>query len=1160
MYKEENMKRVVRLTMFLAFLVFATTLLFACEEVTETTYEVTFDADNQTTPVVVEVEESDTVAEPDEPIKPGYTFDAWYLGDSAYDFDTPVIEDITLVARYTEVIDDTEYTVSFDARGGTPVEEQTIMNGLTAIEPESPAKDDFVFEAWVQDNVPYDFDTPVTQDIELQAQYAYIGIPDSPEYDGRVFNGDFDQLINDFSTGVLTSDNLSLSAIDLDQPYISVGYSGTIGNNPDGALWKQAGSENESAHVFQYLVLRLRGAAGASIEDLSIGFRLDDNHEVLVVPFTETYDPDLENNERELDDDWHNYVISITDTLDGLEYVGKHGHTNVPASGAIVGFHLMNTSEFGSGILEIKDAFYSKVPNPTYPYEGSDYAPNRGYWSGTVGKMIGSYLTIEPSGFYGEHLEEGVNPDHTHVVLALKQESPGLVNMTDLSLALVFDDGSESEPVSLNEIEGLPETLGSSWLNLTIPCAAIDEGDGVVAGYKLINDTDLSVSIGQAFLSYLGEYEDVSYPVLDFENVLVYDHFNRETIGTTGEWTSDNPVAIDNGFTYLISYSGLFASTIGAGQITFDSTGGDFVSYKVHSTMKANQNEYRYLVLKYKLNDGGTLDNFRMAQLDSDDQPSPVVYANQWQAGLGMPSIPEDMSSYPYVDGEWTYLVVDLFLTDNYSTDFAGFDLYYTGSSLSVDAIFFANPISDLDPESEFLWATFEDLELGTAQDKTSLNQHWANVYDSPTSIVEDGADNQALELDGTGYAQYHTGVAGMGRYLAFDLKIETPGSIVSFRVGPTGEPLWAKDGQLILENGTPMVVNTDGAWHHYVIDWVASGLEPTDTIGFHASDGEIYWLDNIAWYAEYPYFDDEVIWGTWDGLSEGDANGQHGSEQYWAWNYGTPSSFIDLDGNILLKLDASEGYVQYHTGVTAVPTYIAFDLTVEAMGSLGINVGGVHLWNDDLIGLDGNPIVLPHEGETGRVIIDVARSGLPLSDEFAIQANDGAILLVDNVSFQWNDETKDHYPVLEESFDETPANDGITYWWGDWQTVEDGEVRLVTDAYTTLRFGSPLIARARYLTFDVKLAVGNNADTLRIELGDGNFVTWQTLVEDGSVPTLTEDVITVSIDMADYVDNLSTLEVLGLHIDEGGVIIDNLIVSNDIFGYQLSLFDDTSE
>src|SRR5690606_37483964 len=139
---------------------------------------------------------------------------------------------------------------------------------------------------------------------------------------------------------------------------------------------------------------------------------------------------------------------------------------------------------------------------------------------------------------------------------------------------------------------------------------------------------------------------------------------------------------------------------------------------------------------------------------------------------------------------------------------------------LSIDAIFFANPVLDVDFDSAFLINDFEGLELGSAQGKISDNQYWANVYDSPTTIVEDGETNQALQIDGTGYAQYHTGTKATGHYLAFDLKVTTPGTLVSFRLGPDENIKWVKDGGVILANGLPMVVNDDGNWHRYIIDW----------------------------------------------------------------------------------------------------------------------------------------------------------------------------------------------------------------------------------------------------------------------------------------------------------------------------------------------------
>src|SRR5690606_27349063 len=112
-------------------------------------------------------------------------------------------------------------------------------------------------------------------------------------------------------------------------------------------------------------------------------------------------------------------------------------------------------------------------------------------------------------------------------------------------------------------------------------------------------------------------------------------------------------------------------------------------------------------------------------------------------------------------------------------------------------------------------------------------------------------------------------------------------------------------------------------------------------------------------------------------------------------------------------------------------------------------------------------------------------------------------------------------------------------YWWGEWAKVANGTIELITLDYTTVRFGSPLIANAKYLTFDVKLSEGGNADSFRLELGDGNTVNWTTLIENGHAVAIGTDFYTVTINLADYVTNLSGLQVLGFHINTGGVIID---------------------
>ena len=84
------------------------------------------------------------------------------------------------------------YTVSFNSNGGSSVNPQTVFEGALAelpIAPTKPADSEYVytFYRWCTDadcTIPFDFDTPITEDITLYADYTaeVIGIED---YVGR---------------------------------------------------------------------------------------------------------------------------------------------------------------------------------------------------------------------------------------------------------------------------------------------------------------------------------------------------------------------------------------------------------------------------------------------------------------------------------------------------------------------------------------------------------------------------------------------------------------------------------------------------------------------------------------------------------------------------------------------------------------------------------------------------------------------------------------------------------------------------------------------------------------------------------------------------------------------------------------------------------------
>ena len=139
-------------------------------------YTVTFDSYGGTpVPPAQEVEYGLTATKPADPTLKGYTFAFWYLGEdeqnaTAYDFNTPVTENITLTAKWNI----NKYTVTFNSYGGTPVPlAQEVEYGHTATKPVEPTLKGYTFDGWYLDGEeePFDFGTTITSDITLTAKW-----------------------------------------------------------------------------------------------------------------------------------------------------------------------------------------------------------------------------------------------------------------------------------------------------------------------------------------------------------------------------------------------------------------------------------------------------------------------------------------------------------------------------------------------------------------------------------------------------------------------------------------------------------------------------------------------------------------------------------------------------------------------------------------------------------------------------------------------------------------------------------------------------------------------------------------------------------------------------------------------------------------------------
>lgn len=149
------------------------TIVKVCAEEPPAQHTVTFTVDGATWATQT-VTDGGLATAPAEPSKDGYRFVAWTLNGKAYDFKTPVTSDLTLVASF-EKIDEpappAQHTVTFTVDGAV-YHTATVADGECATAPADPAKDGYTFKGWTLDGKAFDFNTPITGDVTLEATFA----------------------------------------------------------------------------------------------------------------------------------------------------------------------------------------------------------------------------------------------------------------------------------------------------------------------------------------------------------------------------------------------------------------------------------------------------------------------------------------------------------------------------------------------------------------------------------------------------------------------------------------------------------------------------------------------------------------------------------------------------------------------------------------------------------------------------------------------------------------------------------------------------------------------------------------------------------------------------------------------------------------------------
>ena len=139
-------------------------------------FTVSFNSNGGSSVASQTVNAGEKVTKPTDPTKANSIFAGWYCDAAlteAYDFNTPVLSNITLYAKWTA--ESGTFTVTFNSNGGSAVPSQVVKAGEKAVKPANPTKSGCTFSGWYSDaalTTQYNFNSAVTANVTLYAKWT----------------------------------------------------------------------------------------------------------------------------------------------------------------------------------------------------------------------------------------------------------------------------------------------------------------------------------------------------------------------------------------------------------------------------------------------------------------------------------------------------------------------------------------------------------------------------------------------------------------------------------------------------------------------------------------------------------------------------------------------------------------------------------------------------------------------------------------------------------------------------------------------------------------------------------------------------------------------------------------------------------------------------
>lgn len=682
---------------------------------------------------------------------------------------------------------------------------------------------------------------------------------EAENYLGRAYNATYDRLFDNFDrstvAGVSGSELDYASALGtgayITDYHLRARYSASTPTTADSALYK-VGSSGNADGQFSFLVFEMRGFEGASIDDLVLAFRLDDNHSLIHVPFNELLDPDYEPMPA-LTEDYQLYVIDLIGSLADKEYIHNTSGDVVPAGNQMQGLHLYQDGDsVGEGVLNIDMIYYTNDVNPSYTDSPSYFlldafereAVNAGgpnvWWRDSVGYIIGKHLALDGSTAVSSYEATSAtmnNEDlaYDNVVLRLR----GMQGAEDLEITPIYDDAGSNvygTAILFSELLGpdaqLLPTLTTNFMGYVVNFEE-NNWDKDVIGFRvdtLEPESDFVYLDAVYFTNMEEEIEvvDTEYVTLDPNDIVVFDNFERDTLGATPAYDPNNPVALDHGFNFIIGYAGIDYMDVFDNELVFDADAATtHMQYTSTSFARQNNGDYEYVVFKVRGENGASLNTFRIASIDVNDNRSDVKWGHsELYSGAGLQTPHFGVEDYPYTSGDYLYLIINIAETGLTET-ISGFDLFYSGEGqLYIDQIFYANSQEKaLDEENSVVFEDFDRTDV--APDPADYPNYW---FDTGNTFIEDGA----LVLDATDnqHAYYRTAAYPNNvdeplPFLYITMKGSAGTTLESFRMHtiPTEDTRFFNAGHLVGIDGEPIPALTE-EYQTYIIDLEASGLD----------------------------------------------------------------------------------------------------------------------------------------------------------------------------------------------------------------------------------------------------------------------------------------------------------------------------------------------